>query len=121
MYVDNPNGNGVAGHTPEAKVLIRRARDLIENRGWIRSAYQLPEGYCIIGAILEVADVPFNYPNLLLDDEDIAVAIAIDLIGEAIGLEASDDEPMQRSIEIWNDDPYRSKTEVLRVLNEAGA
>lgn len=88
---------------------LQRAIDILEREGWIQGAMEGGAGgVCLLGA-LNIApswDVKFD----LVRGEPVSFGYVRDVLEDRIG---------DRSIVSWNDQPGRTKSEVLDVLREA--
>lgn len=89
--------------------VLRRARTLIETRGWVQEAYENSEGCCLDGALMIASD----YPDTLFDSRATAsYHVARELVREEIR-----DMTGVGDIIGWNDDPDRTKDDVTEVLD----
>lgn len=86
---------------------LSKARTILETEGWIQGSYHANEGYCLVGAVTE-ANKAFRatstYPHLIQS--------AIDT-GYEFGPFIFDDTPLFD----WNDEPNRTKEEVLALID----
>lgn len=81
------------------------AADLIEEKGWIQGANWRPGlGYCVFGAINKVTQ------------NDLAFSDAVGRVLTEIGRL---NQPWTGGIARWNDEPGRTKDEVLAALRKA--
>ena len=81
-----------------APEVLKEAAQIIEEHGWVQGKPGRPgEGYCMVGAIQEVSGFT---PCLIT----------------AVGLVRS---ITQEDLAYWNDQPGRTKEEVLHVLRKA--
>lgn len=86
--------------TPHEKVAgtLASAAKLIDERGWVRGALCTEAGYCVVGAIIA-------------SDPDVEVQeLAFDRVREVVG---------RPHVSPWNDEPDRTKKEVLDALKRA--
>jgi hypothetical protein len=89
------------------------AADILECDGWIRGAYQKPEGYCAIGALRKASGVPHisnhhNFDGTTLKQHFPAYAHACYVL----------ELKLSSGIGCWNDSRLRTKTEVVAKLRE---
>ena len=89
---------------------LERARELLDKSGWTRGQYMNIHGQrCIMGAI-NCAGYSLAGSDLVAASNACAARI-MDVI--------SKDSDEFTSVQRWNDDPDRTKEEVLRVFDEA--
>lgn len=81
--------------------VLKRAKERLETRGWVQGNFETARGCCAVGAI--IAETLHN------NDAFYAAENALD---EALGMYAV-------LITEWNDDPSRTKEEVLSLFDKA--
>jgi hypothetical protein len=86
--------------------ILTNAADLLEQRGWIQGQRQSSKGRCVLGAI------GFHWTETT--DADTCYA-ANKLLAQINLLTAED----LWSLAAWNDEPGRTKAEVVTALREA--
>ena len=93
---------------PENQValVLQKARDLLVKKGWIQGGMQSEYGFCSIGAIMAAARVE----GRSLDNSNHSYWQAKRALGETISTAII-------PIPSWNDDPKRTKAEVLAAFD----
>lgn len=84
--------------------VLEYAADLIESCGWLQGTLWNNEGFCMVGAIM-------NAPTRIISLQCEAADYLINYM-RVHGYNA-------RSIPDWNDNPWRTKFEVLEVLRQS--
>lgn len=76
--------------------------DLLNEKGWIQDRYYAPEGYCLMGALIEVTNklTEYNQHNLIMAFKRKFFAFG------------------RKGVIDWNDTEGRSKYEVIGVLQK---
>jgi len=93
--------------------VLRKAKALIEEKGWHQGAYQGPTGcLCVRGACYAAAGLDLASPEF-----DSAAAMDAEtaqyLLGEQV------DVHLLGSLAAWNDRPGRTKEEVIAAFDKA--
>ena len=93
---------------------LGQAAALIEKVGWIRGQYSSEHGYCAVGAITWAA-------RDHVDKEQAQSKLAT-VIKERFGTEFLDSKQYPLDdwavIVTWNDDPFRTRDDVVNLLKE---
>ena len=87
--------------------VIREARNVLFERGWIQGALERIDGVCLRGAVMTAVRGSYLY---LMDTDVCLVNAAEDIIGTQTG---------GWSIPTWNDMGSRTFDEVIEVLDKA--
>ena len=87
---------------PGVAEVIEAVADLIEREGWIQGRAHTVEGYCVAGAIYEVAAADEQLPLRRVICQAITSHVGV-------------------AVEAWNDGFHRTKEEVVRTLREIAA
>jgi hypothetical protein len=74
--------------------VLLAAADLIEQKGWTQRAYKDENGYCIVGALLEINGRGWNQAIFEISGH------------------------LHQQTSSWNDAPGRTKEEVVRTMRE---
>lgn len=89
----------------DVKTPLREAKALLLKEGWVQHAYSSAWGFCLAGALRYVAQ----------DDADCAQALEA-LVSENKFLKGL--QPLNEII-FWNDDPRRTKEQVIDLIDRA--
>lgn len=105
--------------TKTPKQVLQDARRLIEEKGWIQGLYHSERGYCVSGAIYQAGGwrcVVYQTNSAEAYQTNSAEAlVAADRAWSALQKEIG----FAQSIAGWNDEPGRTKEEVLATFDRA--
>lgn len=96
----------------QASEVLVNARQAIETKGWIQHNERTHKGVCMVGALVDGAGLRGS-PAAYYRTRG-AYATACYFVARVLSAEA---EPI--AIAVWNDDPFRTVTDVLDVLTHA--
>ena len=88
-----------------------RAATLIEQRGWCQGAYANGDGFCLAGAVFMAFGIEADLDAWTGEAED-----AIDAVAGWLNPEWDDDRESVEVLADWNDNPERTRDEVIALL-----
>lgn len=92
----------------EVNCLLKDARDLIREKGWVKYQYgNMDLGFCVVGAIIRAKQN--RGPHVFVRSDNNSV-------GEAIGFLSS---IVDESVSKWNDKPGQTQEAVLELFDLA--
>lgn len=102
--------------------ILTEAATILHTRGWIQREYVNLEGYCAIGAIRTVTE---DYGEIAAAQAALAKVLRENGVEDTYVYETGSDEHRGfiqdfELITNWNDDPFRTKDEVVQAMRDAG-
>lgn len=112
LFADTTNTSNAVPFLAET---LRRARDLLLEKGWTQGTFDNTHGYCTLGACHY--SFPQETPTSL---RDATCSTMRNVLFTTIQATYGAEHPAESmSVIIWNDTPGRTKDEVLAVFDQA--